>query len=339
MKIGKKVIIILITIFCCVNLILFTARECLMLPVNSYYKYSSKAFVIPEIDNGLIVQGLSYDSETDSFFITGYRKNKPSLLCVYNRKSKKVKKINLSKQNKEAFYGHVGGVAINGEYVYIAGGSECNLYVFSYDDIMNVENNGVVISCGTFDVAVNEEDYLGPAFLTVHNNELIVGEFYREQNYQTLNSHKITTNAGDYNQALALGFTFSDNDNAKFGLDIKPNKAYSIPDLVQGMCFADDKIFLSTSYGLAFSHIKVYDELELKAENTIRVLESEIPLYALDSNSIIKDLKIPPMSEEIEIVDGKMFTMCESASNKYIFGKFTSAKYCYASYVDKMLRK
>ncbi len=23
--------------------------------------------------------------------------------------------------------------------------------------------------------------------------------------------------------------------------------------------------------------------------------------------------------------------MCESASNKYIFGKFTSAKYCYAT--------
>ncbi|MFR6641675.1 MAG: hypothetical protein ACLUSP_10480 [Christensenellales bacterium] len=30
------------------------------------------------------------------------------------------------------------------------------------------------------------------------------------------------------------------------------------------------------------------------------------------------------MSEEIEIVDGQMYVMCESASDKYIFGKFTA---------------
>ena len=41
------------------------------------------------------------------------------------------------------------------------------------------------------------------------------------------------------------------------------------------------------------------------------------------------------MSEEIVIVDGKLYTMCESATNKYIFGKFTSAKYCYATDIAK----
>ena len=37
------------------------------------------------------------------------------------------------------------------------------------------------------------------------------------------------------------------------------------------------------------------------------------------------------MAEEIVTVDGKLYTMCESATDKYIFGKFTSAKYCYAA--------
>ena len=54
-----------------------------------------------------------------------------------------------------------------------------------------------------------------------------------------------------------------------------------------------------------------------------------IPLYELDSASLIKDYKFAPMSEEIVFVDGKLYTMCESASDKYIFGNLTNAKWCY----------
>ena len=36
-----------------------------------------------------------------------------------------------------------------------------------------------------------------------------------------------------------------------------------------------------------------------------------------------------------DVNDGKLYTMCESATNKYIFGKFTSAKYCYATDLSK----
>ena len=50
-----------------------------------------------------------------------------------------------------------------------------------------------------------------------------------------------------------------------------------------------------------------------------------------DSASQKSAKKIAPMSEEIIIVDGKLYTMCESASNKYIFGKFTSSDHCYAT--------
>ena len=42
------------------------------------------------------------------------------------------------------------------------------------------------------------------------------------------------------------------------------------------------------------------------------------------------------MSEEIVLVDGKTYVMCESASDKYKFGKFTGAKWCYATDLTKM---
>ena len=37
------------------------------------------------------------------------------------------------------------------------------------------------------------------------------------------------------------------------------------------------------------------------------------------------------MSEEIVLIDGKLYQANESASNKYVFGKFTGGKYLYSS--------
>ena len=49
-----------------------------------------------------------------------------------------------------------------------------------------------------------------------------------------------------------------------------------------------------------------------------------------------KDYKIAPMSEEIVLVGGKTYVMCESASDKSIFGKLTSANFCYATDLEKI---
>lgn len=45
---------------------------------------------------------------------------------------------------------------------------------------------------------------------------------------------------------------------------------------------------------------------------------------------------IPPMAEEIVFVDGKMLTMCESASNKNFFGNLTGGRWCYATDVTSI---
>ncbi len=91
---------------------------------------------------------------------------------------------------------------------------------------------------------------------------------------------------------------------------------------------------MSSSWGTAFSHIYQYDESRLQLQGNIALLGMELPLYALDSAALLADGVIAPMSEEIVVVDGRLYTMCESASDKYIFGKFTSGKWCYATDVE-----
>jgi hypothetical protein len=65
-------------------------------------------------------------------------------------------------------------------------------------------------------------------------------------------------------------------------------------------------------------------------------LGKDVPVYALDSASLVKDSKIAPMSEEIVIIDNQLYVMCESASTKYIFGNFLGAKWCYKTDLSKM---
>lgn len=339
MKKWQKVLIIAVAL---IALFLLAVRLYFRIPVRDYYKASEKAFVIPEYNYGYVAQGLAYDEESGYFLLTGY-KNNHMASPVYivdgvvdkdNRLPDRI--VHLKAESGADFLGHAGGLSIHGDYIYIAGGEDHGLYVYDRNEIMSnageIGNGGIASCIGFFPTGVSDDDYIGVAFTTIHDNRLYVGEFYREENYPTLPSHKLTTPAGDYNQALVVSYEFSDAADSLFGLNPVPVEAYSITGLVQGMCFDDEgRVYLSTSYATAFSHIYVYEEKGAYTGDTIDVLGVNVPLYTLDTASLIKDVKTAPMSEEIEIVDGKLYTNCEAASNKYIFGKFTGARWCYAT--------
>ena len=105
-----------------------------------------------------------------------------------------------------------------------------------------------------------------------------------------------------------------------------PDKIYSIRNKVQGACFTPDgKVFLSTSYGLADSVYYVYNESD--AVDTGLTLDGA-PVFLLDN--CIKEIKAPAMAEDVDYYNGKIITLTESASDKYIFGKFFFANKIFA---------
>ena len=75
----------------------------------------------------------------------------------------------------------------------------------------------------------------------------------------------------------------------------------------------------------------VYDADAVVRQDDIMILGKKLSLYAFDSAALAADKAIAPMSEELIVVGDKLYVMCESASNKYVFGKFTSAQWCYAT--------
>lgn len=321
-KILRTVRTVLIVLVAFVAVFFIAVRIYFRAPVHSYYKISEKAFVIPGIRDGFIGQGITYDSDNDYFFVTGYMKDhSASPIYIMNRKTKKlVKTIKMMNPDGSAFDGHAGGLTVFGNMVYVAGSENCCLYGFEKKELLSAENNSNVTYCEIVSLS-SEKDLIGVAFTTTHNDMLYAGEFYRLPAYPTLDSHIVSCCDGE-NHAIMVGLK-------KQGNTFVPSVAYSLPGNVQGLSFANGKIYVSTSWGVGFSHIYCYDESKLVQQGTINLIGKELPLFVLDSNSLCQTYKTPPMSEEIEYVDGQFYTMCESASNKYIFGKFSGGKWCY----------
>jgi len=336
LKVWQKTLIIIACVLAFLGVAVLGAITYFKLPVSSYYKASEKAFVIPDLDDDFVPQGFHYDSENDVFIISGYMSDDdPSPIYLVDRESgRKIKEVDLKKKNGADFTGHSGGVAVYGEYLYVAG-SKC-IYVYSYTDLLNAGDDSSLTSLGTFSTKVSDTDYGGTSFVTVQGDYLYVGEFYDGGKYLTLDSHKVTTPSGKVNNAIMLKYRLNSACTDTFGFEGKPEAAYSIPDKVQGVAFNGDNIYFSTSYGASFSHIYEHQFAGITTTDTIDMLDCTLPLYHFDDLTLIKDYKIAPMSEEIVFVDNYLYTMCESASNKYIFGKLIGGKWCYKTDLTKM---
>lgn len=274
----------------------------------SFYEKSEQAFEIPYLSKGFIPQGFCYYDDT--YYISAYHSSKASAILV---KGEKDKYVNLSSNNLP-YKGHVGGIAINDDYIYIANGS--TLDIFSYPDLLQAKTNTSIEQIGKFELKGKA------SYVSIYENNLYVGEFYRKGNYETDSSHKIGENH-------AILFQYALDTTESFGITKNPKAGFSIPNQVQGVAFMDQTLILSTSYGIASSKFLFYDLSKEYGKSSLSIDDFSIEITILNEKEAEKTVITPPMSEEVIVVDGKIIYINESASSKYIFGKFTSGKYAY----------
>ncbi|MBQ5362393.1 MAG: hypothetical protein IIU63_03510 [Clostridia bacterium] len=338
MKNKKILIIALIALGSLIALLGSVIVGCIgyyRLGAMDYYAASEKAFFIPGLKEGYVPQGMHYCEDEEVFLLSGYfaAGGASPIYVVDAVTGECLQKVVLQNKDGTAFTGHGSGITRNGDFVYVSGESE-PLNVYSYAEIMAAEYGASIRCLGDILLSVSEEDYVTPSCLTIHDGVLTVGEFYLKEKYPTLPSHHVTTKAGDVHYALAVDFAL--DENAELGISTTPIKAYSIPGRVQGMCFNGDRVYVSTSWSFAFSYILEYDLTRSEEQGTIEVMGTTVPLYAMDSASLIKDYKIAPMSEELAFVNGKLYVYCESACSKYLLGRLIGGKWCYATDLGKM---
>ena len=296
----------------------------------SFYAKSTTEFKVPGTADGFIQQGfekITVDGK-ELYLTSGYmKKEHSSRVYITDAKGKSLGYTKLRDENGERNTTHAGGIAVYGDYVYVTNGADDKgIEIFLLKDILD-ENNDVAWCVGTLDVQ------LAPAFVYVdsQNKTLYTGSFHRDNSvYLSPEKHKAL--GAEYgNTALILAYDITNDGKA---ISASPKEAYTTPSQVQGMTFTDSgKLVLSTSWGVSKSHLLVYDFAEIKkGEDKTTLFGAEIPLYHV--TNAIDDVKAPPMAEELVYDDGKVYIMNESASAKYIFGKFTSGNYVHTYKVD-----
>lgn len=194
---------------------------------------------------------------------------------------------------------HLGGITFDGKNIWVCNSNENTIERISYDfiQLMATENAGSVIDATeVVDIYPVENK---PSCITYHNGRLWIA------------THTIYLNS----QMRAYHYDNMDNE-------LSVLSEFKIPNKVQGVAFDDNgKVYLSTSYGRAISsYLKVYNNIV-----DLSTSPNE-PEYMIE---------MPPCSEEVDILDGTIYLLFESAGEKYLEG--TDGRGTSISPIDKIL--
>lgn len=333
----RKVLIRFFIILASVLLVVFIgARVYFRFPVMGYYVISDKEFKIPGISQGLVPQGFDYLESNGTFFVGGYRSNggASAIYKVEQRTRRATGFTYLADSEGNYLNVHVGGIALYDRYMFVTG-DDANILVFNALDFINAGEGNTAKLLGKISTKFGDDELI-PAWIHFTNDRMIVGEFYREPNYKTPDTHIFKGSSGDENHAIALCYAFTHDYKDNFGIESKPSEAYSLPGLVQGLAVHEGKIWISQSWGTSKSTIACYDLSKAGLSTTMKTGDLELPVYSLDRSSLVTYIYAPPMSEEIVIANGRLYVMNESASNKYFFGKLTGGNWCYSTNVNSI---
>ena len=269
---------------------------------HEYYSSKTDICINPGLGDGFVCQGIAASEEHDLILVSGYMKDHSASRIYAVDSDDNYLYVEL-KQGDQAFTGHSGGVATTGGVVYIA--SDDRIFTVSLDEVITAQSgDSVDIGEG---IAVNNQS----SFVYTDDTYLYVGEFHDGGKYNIV-GHETESAEGTH---YAICSVYDLNDLTT------PIRIYSIRNKVQGICFTPDgKVIMSTSYGLKDSVYYVYDLS--KATDSGTTMDGA-PLYHLDQ--LEKEIKGPAMSEGLDYRDGKVITLTESASNKYLFGKLFGA--------------
>ncbi len=316
-----------------------------------FYNNSEVVFKTPGVnDSNFVPQGMTYIPEKDTYLFTGYM-GKPILgklgddtaSRVYVRNSDgSVTFTRLLNEDGTPYTDHTGGIEFFGDYVYVTGEDSHGLDVFSAADILSGKSETKML--GTV------KTYNSPAYCYVYEFEgqkyMLAGSYHKDGTvYETPAHERITTPSGEENTSVMTVFWIDETQPDTFCINPSPCAIISVRHMIQGICITPDgQMVISSSWGLAKSNLFFYDLSKVQsqksyiyegtiaygdledenAEKTYEEFSFVVPCYFVDDSCLVDTVIAPPMSEELVCLDGKIIVFCESACNKYMFGKLTT---------------
>lgn len=299
---GKSLMFIIIGILSLVLLTVLGLNIAKHFIYSEYYSIKTNICKNPGLNDGFVCQGIAVSEENEVILVCGYMKDKSNSRIYVTDFESNSYYVELTRGG-EKYTGHAGGLAITGDTVYIANAKK--IYSFPLESVLSANNGDIV------DIGSGTKVNTNASFVYTDEEFLYVGEFHDGGKY-VIESHDHETAEGIH-YAICTKYALSDLET--------PVAVYTLRNNVQGICFTPSgKVVLSTSYGLTDTIYYVYD-LENATDSGLTF--DGAPIYYLDN--LEKEIHGPAMGEDLDYYDGRIITLTESASNKYIFGKFFGA--------------
>ncbi len=291
---------------------------------SDYYSISEKIDKIPGL-NSSTPQGISYNEEIDTYFISSYRHNGEAS-SIYTTSNGENRRYDLFKKGAPCTT-HAGGVSSTGDKVYLC--DENEIYVMDRSLFESTTISEVDVGEGVPTIS-------NASFVYTSDKYLFTGEFTGKGEYHTENW--VTDRNGESSGAICEVY-----DRETFG-ESAPLAIIALPEKVQGLAVdSHGGILLSLSYGLSSSSLQYYrgDDCIYEITDTADKLSGyeDIPTYGLTTDAPLLDISAPAMTEDLDYIESedKFVTLTESASSTYIFGKFFFANKFVTLDVSKLL--
>jgi hypothetical protein len=268
--------------------------------------------VIPGLRQGAVSQGMANWPEKNLLLTSHYFDQEiPSCIVTMEWEfGKALHTVKLQEPDGTIHTGHVGGIVIASSNLWIA--SDAHLYRYDLDDMLT---NDTAVAIARFSTEATHE----VAFCSAYGDKIWAGEFALNDKYPTDPAHHLTARDGSVRHGWICGY------NPEKGFNRSPDQTLSVPDRAQGMVVTDDFIFLSLSYGRRNrSSIEIFrNPLVEKPHRIVPTSKGEEgPLWFLDGKNHIRSIDLPPMAENITIINGQLAVLFESGAKKFKwFGK------------------
>lgn len=291
---------------------------------TEYLNVFKPSFITPGLYEGIIPQGICYNFDMNWIIISGYYEDKalPSMLMIIDADSGSfVKAVKLQNVDGTMYYGHAGGVASSGSYIFVT--SDYSARTISIETLEKAKNGDTVQFTSDFKL-----NTIG-SFANVYSEILWVGDFIESADSARNDVTNVTTlDSGETFYAYCEGYMLKDGlpkiDKINSTHDgYVPDIMLAIPEQVQGMTRTLSGGFIfSTSYGRKNnSIIKVFNDVtEDDKVGTVTVDGKSVDLYACDELEMKTFYVAPPMSQGIESVNGTIYLLFESGAAKYRSG-------------------
>lgn len=277
----------------------------------NYEDYSKMPCEVPGLNDGFIPQGLCFVENMGMFAISGYMPDDTQ----GNKQFSRIYFVNPeTDENKmfiiDKFTGHAGGIASNGNDIWISSGGSVStngkIYHFTVDMFAG-ESGSTVNYDGYFSVPVKG------SVLYCDDEKLWVSEFYNSDNKVNESHHYGSNHAWSCGYDLPIDVDYSAKET------LTPDVVLSIPDKVQGMATTEDgKVIFSTSYGRRNnSKMYVFDNYTEWDSNTVNVFDNDVTIYVAKKKNNVIRFKMPTLMEGLDYYNGKLYIVFESGAQTY----------------------